>query len=45
MSTLAIIIYLVVSFFLGFTWPIDMFFRGGILGIILSLSWVALLLA
>jgi len=45
MFTLAIIIYLIGAFCFGFSWPLRMFCEGGIIGIIISLAWVALLLA
>ena len=44
MTTLAIIIYVILAFFLGPLWPIEMFVKAGCLGQIISGAWWVLLL-
>lgn len=45
MFTAAIIIYVVLALLFGPLWPLSMFGKGGCLGKIIVIAWVALLIA
>lgn len=45
MFTAAIAIYFILALFLGAMWPIEMFSRAGLLGMLIVVGWVSLLVA
>ena len=45
MLAVAIIIYVILGIVLGPMWPLEMFFKAGLLGKIIVAAWVMLLIA